>query len=184
VVHHDPLVPGIGLLSKLPLAAFAGYRLPNEEPLPTLQQALETLEGMEVWIEVKGLDGQFDQQLLDVIDRSPTPALCAVHGFDHRIIARLGGRRPALRRGVLLASYLLDTPTAVLATGASVVWQEASLIDRELVVALHAAGLGLVAWTVNDDSRARELAELGVDGLCGNHPDRLLAALGEGRATR
>jgi glycerophosphoryl diester phosphodiesterase len=137
---------------------------------------------MEVWIEVKGLPGQLDIQFLDVIDRSPTPDRCAVHGFDHRIIARLGERRPGLRRGALLCSYLLDPVSAIRGTGAAAVWQEAQLIDRGLVSTLHAAGLELIAWTVNDDARARQLAALGVDGLCGNLPGRLLAAVGEGKA--
>jgi glycerophosphoryl diester phosphodiesterase len=178
LVHHDPVVPGLGPLADLPAAAFAAYRLANGEPLPTLQLALEALEGMEVWIEVKGLPGRLDQQFLDVIDHAPTPAGCAVHGFDHRIIARLGERRPGLRRGALLCSYLLDPVSAIRATGAGTIWQEAALIDRGLVTTLHAAGLELIAWTVNDDLQARELAALGVDGLCGNFPDRLLAAAG------
>lgn len=122
--------------------------------------------------------------MLEVIDRSPSPARCGVHGFDHRIIARLGEKRPGLRRGVLLCSYLVDTLAAIHPTGAGTVWQEAPLIDRGLVTALHAAGLELIAWTVNDDVRARELALFGVDGLCGNYPDRLLTAVATAAAPR
>ncbi len=168
------------ILPTCPAAAFANHRLANGEPLPTLDQALAALEGLEVWIEVKNLSGQWDGRFLEVLDRGPTPARCAVHGFDHRIIARLGERRAGLRRGVLLCSYLLDTVAAIGGTGAGTVWQEASLIDRGLVRSVHSAGLEIIAWTVNDEARARELARLGVDGLCGNFPDRLVAAVAQG----
>jgi len=179
LVHHDPAVPGIGNLADLPAAAFANHRLANGEPLPTLEQALAALPGLEAWIEVKHLPEQWDARFLEVLDRAPDPARCGVHGFDHRIIARLGKRQAGLRRGVLLCSYLLDPIAAIRATGAGTLWQEAHLIDRGLVTALHAAGLEVVAWTVNDDARARELAQVGVDGLCGNFPDQLLAAVGQ-----
>lgn len=38
-----------------------------------------------------------------------------------------------------------------------------ALIDRGLVDRAHAAGLAVLAWTVNDPARARELAAWGVD---------------------
>jgi hypothetical protein len=56
-----------------------------------------------------------------------------VHSFDHRIIARLGGVHPGLRRGVLSASYPVDPAGPMSSAGATVLWQEATLIDAELV---------------------------------------------------
>ena len=47
------------------------------------------------------------------------------------------------------------------------------MIDQALVDAVHAAGIQLIAWTVNDPAAAARLARMGVDGLCGNYPDRL-----------
>jgi glycerophosphoryl diester phosphodiesterase len=173
LVHHDAEVPGIGGIPELPSAAFADYRLPNGEPIPTLAQALEVLASFAVWIELKTLPARWDAALLGAIAESPTPSLCAVHSFDHRIIARMGARQPALRRGVLLASYLLDTPAALRAAGASALWQEAHLIDAELVESVHAAGCTVVAWTVDDATVAGRLTRLGVDALCTNYPDTI-----------
>jgi glycerophosphoryl diester phosphodiesterase len=39
------------------------------------------------------------------------------------------------------------------------------LLDETTITALHAAGLTVVAWTVNDPERAAELVAWGVDGL-------------------
>lgn len=174
VVHHDPVVPGVGRIAELDFARLSSYRLSNGEALPTLSQALEACEGMDVWVEVKTLPASADGTLLAVLERGPSPEQYSVHGFDHRIVARLGRQRPALRRGALLASYLLDSVSAIRETGASVLWQECHLIDEHLVQTVQLSGLALIAWTVNDDAEARRLAGLGIDGLCGNYPDRLI----------
>jgi glycerophosphoryl diester phosphodiesterase len=178
LVHHDAQVSGVGIIGELPLAAFRDYRLPNGEPIPTLADALRLLEGLEVWVEVKTLPPGADSAFLETLDGGPTPARYAIHGFDHRIVARLGDRRPELRRGALLASYLLDTLPVLHGTGADTLWMETHLIDADLVADLHADGMTLIAWTANDEREIRRLVDLGVDGICGNYPDRIRAALG------
>jgi glycerophosphoryl diester phosphodiesterase len=178
LIHHDPAVEDRGRISERPASAFADYRLPNGEAIPTLAEGLRLLAGLEVWIEVKSLPPSGDRALLGTIDAGPTPERYAVHAFDHRIIARLGERRPSLRRGVLLSSYLLDNSAAVLASGADTLWMETGMIDAELVASLHRDGLRLIAWTANDDQEVQRLARLGVDAICGNFPDRIRTALG------
>ena len=180
VVHHDPDLPGRGPIGSLMESAAREFRLPNGERLPVLAEALAVLGDLEVWIEVKTLDPAFDHRLLQAIDESQFPKHRAVHSFDHRIVARLGSLRPALRRGVLSASYFLDPLQLLKSVGAETLWQEASLIDGDLVERLHGGGGKIIAWTVNSDHEAERLARLGVDGLCGNYPDRLLAAVKRG----
>jgi glycerophosphoryl diester phosphodiesterase len=51
------------------------------------------------------------------------------------------------------------------------------MVDKELITAAHAAGVEVNTWTVNDLERAVELAELGVDGLITDLPDRVLEVL-------
>ncbi len=178
LVHHDPEVKGVGRIGALPRSAFATYRLPNGEPIPTLAEALALCAGLAVWVEVKTLPPEFDATLLAVLDTGPTPNRYAVHGFDHRIVERLGERRPGLRRGVLLASYLLDTLPVLRSAGADTLWMETHLIDAPLVDLVHGVGGKVVAWTANDDEEIHRLQRLGVDGICGNYPDRILRARG------
>ncbi len=177
LVHHDAHVQGVGVIGELPRAAFADYRLPNGEPIPTLEEALQVLDGLDVWVEVKTLPPAADARLLETLDAGPTPGGYAVHGFDHRIVARLGDQRPELRRGALLSSYLLDTLPVLHGTGADTLWMEAHLIDEVLVTDLHTDGLRIIAWTVNEARDIRRLIGLGVDGICGNFPERIRAAL-------
>lgn len=177
LVHHDPEVKGVGRISDLPRSAFDNHRLPNGEPIPVLSEVLQILKGLAVWVEVKTLAPKWDGELFRTLDGGPTPARYAVHGFDHRIVERLGRQRPGLQRGVLLASYLLDTVSVMRSAGADTVWMETHLIDADLVRVVHHANGRVVAWTANDDQEIRRLIGLGVDGICGNYPDRTRKAL-------
>jgi glycerophosphoryl diester phosphodiesterase len=169
VVHHDPVIPGLGAIASLPWATIREFRA----TVPSLVEALAALEGLEAWIEVKALPPRADAHLLKTLAGSPTPDRCAVHSFDHRIIARLGGQNPGLRRGVLSASYPLDPVTPARSAGANVLWQEWHLIDDDLAHRAHDAGIEVIAWTVNERRDAERLAAIGVDALCGNYPERL-----------
>ena len=143
------------------------------EAVPTLAEALAVLEGLEVWVELKTLPPTADAALLRTLAQGPYPERYGVHGFDHRIVARLGAQRPELRRGILSASYPLDPIAPMTAAGANTLWQAWHLIDRELVAAVHRNGSEIVAWTVNTAITAEWLSALGVDALCGNFPERL-----------
>ena len=63
--------------------------------------------------------------------------------------------------------------------GVESVWVHHALASANLAKATHDAGCILVAWTVDDAARMRELAAMGVDGICSNDP-RLFEQLGPG----
>jgi glycerophosphoryl diester phosphodiesterase len=177
VVHHDPDIPGGGPIAELSLDQARQVRLRNGETLPLLSEVLELLYDRDVWIEVKGLSVAHEPAFFDVLDSGPCPPRYAVHGFDHRVIRRLGEVRPDLRRGILLSAYLEDPVSAMRAVGATTLWQEWQQVDRALVNRVHDAGGCLIAWTVNEIGDLERLTRMGVDGLCGNYPDRMRVAL-------
>jgi glycerophosphoryl diester phosphodiesterase len=177
VVHHDAEIPGYGPIGQLTLSEVRQVRLRNGELLPMLGEILELMGDRDVWVEVKTLTDSSDGELLRVLDRGPAPERYAVHSFDHRIVRRLGVERPGLRRGILLSAYLEDPVAAMRAVGATTLWQEWQQVDRDLVNRVHEAGFTIVAWTVNDIGDLERMARLGVDGLCGNYPDRIRVAI-------
>jgi len=169
LVHHDEVVSGVHI-TRAGSAQVRALRLPNGESVPTLEDALAAIDpALRVFVEVKSLPPTFDDRLLAILDASG--GRCAVHGFDHRIVRRLGLARPELPRGVLLASYPLRPLEPLQDTGASVLWEDQALIDGALVETLHGAGYQIYAWTVNAPDDVRRLVSLGVDGLCTNAPD-------------
>lgn len=176
VVHHDPVLTGGSPLDSVTLAEAVTTLLPNGEPVPTLAEALTIIGDRDVWIEVKALPAVFDTRLLAVLGAGPFPTRYAIHSFDHRITARLARLRPGLRLGALLSARVIDPVAVMRAACATTLWQEWTMIDQGLVDAMHAAGAQVIAWTVNDPAAVTTLSRMGVDGLCGNFPDRLAVA--------
>lgn len=177
VVHHDAEIPGCGPIAQLTLRQVRQARLRNGEVVPLLAEVLELAGDCDVYVEVKSLPPGFDDRLFDALDDAPCPTRYRLHGFDHRIIQRLGEARPEFERGILLSAYLADPVAAMAAVGARTLWQEWHLIDRALIECVHAAGGTVIAWTVNEVADLARLARLGVDGLCGNYPDRIRVAM-------
>jgi len=177
VVHHDAEIPGFGPIALLSRAEARQVRIRNGEPLPLLSEILELVGDRDVYVEIKSLPETHDEELLAVLDRGPAPARYSLHSFDHRIIRRLGGCRPDARRGILLSAYLADPVAAMRGVGATTLWQEWQQVDRDLVTRVHEAGFSIIAWTVNEIGDLERMARLGVDGLCGNYPDRIRVAI-------
>lgn len=177
VVHHDPEIPGVGPIAQLTLAEVRQLRIPNGEPVPMLAEILDLVGDRDVWIEVKGLASAYDGVLLAILDQGPAPQHYAIHSFDHRIVHRLGEVQPSLRRGILLSAYLCDPVAVMRSVGATTLWQEWQQVDQELVTQVHEAGYSVIAWTVNEIGDLDRMVRLGVDGLCGNYPDRIRVAI-------
>ena len=177
-VHHDDTIPPNHRIASLDTASLGRLRLANGEPIPTLADALQVAPALAVFVEVKALDARFDAPLLATLDAGPNPGGYAVHSFDHRIVQRLGRARPGLSRGVLSASYSLRPLEPLTDTGADTLWQEHSVVDRDLVDLIHQARKRVIVWTVDRPLDIQGLAAQGVDGLCTNVPDVARRALG------
>ncbi len=173
LVHHDPCLPDGTAIATASLARLQRHRLADGTPPPALREVLAVAVGLVVYVEVKGLGRNGAPVLLAQLAEAPGPTEVQVHAFDHRIIRRLHTLDPQRRYGVLSSSYPVDPVGPVLAAGARVLWQEATLIDRELMERCGDADIDVIAWTVNHEDLATELRALGVAGLCGNWPARL-----------
>jgi glycerophosphoryl diester phosphodiesterase len=60
--------------------------------------------------------------------------------------------------------------------GVEAMWVYHPLVSARLARICGLAGVELIAWTVDDEKRMRQLVAMGVDGLCSNDP-RLFARL-------
>jgi glycerophosphoryl diester phosphodiesterase len=183
IVHHDETIDGTHHIAHSSARAIGALRLPNGEPVPTLSQALAAIAPhLQVFVEVKSLPPRWDDRLFETLDRGPNPAGYAVHGFDHRIVRRLGAKRPGLRCGVLSSSYLVRPLSAMEDAGASILWQERTVADEALVRTLHDAGAGVFVWTVDEAADLARFIAWGVDGICTNVAARARQAVDASRA--
>jgi glycerophosphoryl diester phosphodiesterase len=83
-----------------------------------------------------------------------------------------GWAKPALRAGLSALSRRYPSILAKQAPGLQVdsVWVYHPIITPKAVEVAHEIGLELMAWTVDDAERIRDLLEMGVDGICSNDP--------------
>ena len=176
VVHHDArLGPD---LASAPIAiaglTWVDLQRRSSGAIPMLSQVLEAVgERVILYVEIKGAG--IEARVCEVVREHRR---CAVHAFDHRSIARCGAIAPAVPRGVLMTSYLLDPYAPLRDTYARDLWQHWELIDEDLVAGIHSQRGRVIAWTVNSVEDARRLAAIGVDGICTDRSDVMIDALG------
>ncbi len=160
-----------------PLALRAGRRRGR---IARLEEALAALPtGYPVVVEAK-LYGHVDRSRYaeSIVARCAGRAGVTVSSFDRELLR-------ALRRGApaLPLAPLGERPSRALLElgrelGAWAVHVGAERLDRAFVAEAVAAGLPVLAFTVNSVRRARALFGLGVAGLFSDRPGRLRAAFG------
>ena len=94
-----------------------------------------------------------------------------------------GWAQPALRAG--MSAMRRRYPSLLAKRGPELrvqaVWVYHPIITPKAIEVAHEIGDQLMAWTVDDPERMRELIEMGVDGICSNDP-RLFEVAGRDAA--
>jgi glycerophosphoryl diester phosphodiesterase len=170
----------------------------------TLDQALDaftrpSLDGVEIDLDLKiaGREGELTKALRQrgLLDRARVSTMEVSSLRELRRVEpelRLGWTLPRITRDwsaiwwakplVIggLVSLRRRLPSIVRRRapelGVGSIWAYHPVITGRLARACHAADLELIAWTVDDLARMRQLVALGVDGICTNDP-RLFADL-------
>jgi glycerophosphoryl diester phosphodiesterase len=190
VVLHDPRLErttsGQGFVKDQTLAAlkrldagrwfgeaFAGERI------PTLAEALDLLRPVRVIIEIKNGPIFYPQIAARVaaVVREVGHSRITVSSFDHPVLLDVRAAAPGIPTAVLFVARPIDPIGLARAAGATVLHQQWAFITGEMVDAVHAAGLTVEAWTVDEPEHMRAVVATGVDGVMSNHPARLQALL-------
>jgi glycerophosphoryl diester phosphodiesterase len=177
-VHHDASVPGAGPIVELRCAELPAW-------VPTLEEAMDACAGMNVNVEVKSspLDPDFDEDrwvagaVADALASEASRAL--VSSFDLLAVDRVLATDAAIPTALLTAPGVdvLDLAATARQHGHRVLHPHDLSVTAEGVEQLHTANMRVNVWTVDDADRMRALAAMGVDGICTNHPDLLVAVL-------
>ena len=180
VVHHDP---------KLGMKAIVRMRaedLPTY--VPSLADALDACEGMQVNIEIKNDGSEPDYDPRHSVSESVVALLAErgdgdrmlISSFDRGTIDRVHALAPQLRTGFLFMDIWPDAARMMreLADGGHVaIHPYRKIVNATLVDAAHANGLQVNVWTVDKPSEIQSLAALGVDAIITNVPDVAVTAL-------
>lgn len=193
-IHHDASLECFGIDSEISQVTLAALRRaaraaheksddaqPYEE-IPTLAEMLDAF----------GLQIPFNLEIKTDTHHRPYPglqslALEAVRergilehtlftSFSDEVLSELRALEPTVRLGVLEEARepggILDRAAAVQAETINPHFINAS---KELVDRAHDRGLAVVVYTVDEESWMQSMADLGVDGIISNKPDRLRA---------
>lgn len=157
--------------------AFAG------EPVPTLEEALELFSelGLSFNMEIKPDRGREVEtaEVALTIARECWPAtapLPLISSFSRASVATAKEVQPGWPRDLLFDRVTEDWKDVgaqldVISFGAN-----HQHLTAETVGAMHDAGYGVMAYTVNDTERARTLKSWGVDGIFTDLPAAMLKA--------
>ena len=193
VVIHDSTVDrttdGKGAVAEMEVVELkrlnAGVRWGGEydgEGIPTLGQFLAWAAGRtEAVIEIKGepeppLD--LVRAVVALVTESRMVESVMVISFHHPSVRRVREMLPEVATGILYTGHLCDTAAAARAAAADSVRPGWHHVTRGLVEEVHAAGLIVAPWTVNDQAAMEALLAMGVDSIATNYPDRLRLLVG------
>ncbi len=146
--------------------------------MPTLAEFLDVLaaSGHRALIEMKGeWDAAAVESAVAELTSRNLERRVAISSFDARTLAMVASASAVLPRLFILRHLPDDVVRA--ATEASVrglVVARRALLERpEVVEELHAAGIRVVVYTLNDDTQWDAVTALGVDGIVTDDPATL-----------
>jgi len=157
---------------------------PNE-PIPTLEQVFELLDGTEEFvIEIKAGNKTYpgiEDNVAELIKKYKAEKWALVHSFNDHVLKHLHKNHPTIRLQKLFVSYsgglMLDFKLHsvklskydyVEGFGISLSSAKKKLIDK-----IHGLDKKVHVWTVNEEEDMARMIELGVDGIITNYPDRV-----------
>jgi glycerophosphoryl diester phosphodiesterase len=155
-----------------------------EEPIPTLEQVFELLDGTtEFVIEIKAGNRTYpeiEDNVAALIKKFDAQKWALVHSFNDRVLKYLHKNHPEVRLKKLFVSYscglMLDFKLhAVKLSKYDFVegfGAGKGTVNSKLVEEIHSLGKTIHAWTVNKEEDIQEMVDYGVDGLVSNYPDK------------
>jgi len=119
-------------------------------------------------------DDVLERQLIKDLHSAGMMNRATVRSFDHRSVRAVHSLEPGLATEVLVAGIApLEPARLVTAVNARIYCPDFYFLDEEQVEQLHAAGIRVLPWTVNDPADWSRLLDWGVDGITTDHPERL-----------
>jgi glycerophosphoryl diester phosphodiesterase len=146
--------------------------------MPTLEQVAARCaqHGLAANVEIKPCEGRevdtgriVAQEAARLwSDQGPLPLLSS---FSFAALAAALEAAPGLPRGLLYEAIPHDWRSQTAALSCVSLHADHRRLDEALVGEIKDSGLRILAYTVNDPERARELARWGVDAICTDRID-------------
>ncbi|MBH0098456.1 hypothetical protein I6E68_04785 [Salinibacterium sp. NSLL150] len=189
VVLHDPRVDrtsdGMGWARDFTLAelrvlnfdrGFEGQFARAVTRIPTLSEVLSFAAERGVWVNIETKDftnswGAVNDLVAAEVRAHDGVDSTLISSINHRAIAGFARSYPEFTTAIAFVETFADLPGYARRCGANVLHPHFSLINERFVAEAREHGLGINAWTVDDDAAADRILEFDIDGLMSNRPD-------------
>lgn len=166
----------------------AGIRFASEysgTPVLLFEESLTYCREHGIWMNVElkpatGFDVATAKVAADSLTRLWEPSDSAsplISSFSETALEAFAKAAPDYTRALLLETLPADWLQRAQRLGAKAVNPDADLVTEDFVKKAHAAGMGIMCYTVDDPVRARDLFAIGVDSICTNRFDLLAKIL-------
>ena len=162
-------------LKRLDAGSFMGQEFRGER-IPTLDEVFETVgDTLLINVELTNYGSVLDRlvpTVVEMIQRYKLEESVLLSSFSPLALLQVRHSAPNFRTGLLLQPGSPGFLRALLAIFVphQDLHPHESMVDEDLILAQHAAGRRVNAWTVDDRQRIEELIRLGVDGIITNDP--------------
>jgi glycerophosphoryl diester phosphodiesterase len=181
LMHDDTLdrtTDGTGAVSELTFPQIRALDAGKGERVPTLQELLD-LVGARVRLCVELKDPTaLDLVLGLVADRGVADQVFLTSG-DTALLERLHAREPHIRLEHIFGQPPPDAVARAVSAGASRVSCHFTKLTQAFVDECHGHGIEVIGWPPNTRQEQVLTAGYGVDLICSDRPDILIATLSE-----
>lgn len=185
VIHDDNLARttnGRGKVASQTLLYLRSLDAGGGQQIPTLAEVIRLVDHRAgINIELKG--GHTASQVVHLLhqfqDRGWDLVEFLISSFNHVALAEVGQLEPRLRTGALFGRDAEDCIAKAIKLRAFSLNLGLPMVDPELIQRIHAAGLRVYVYTVDNMADIRRMMADQVDGVFTNYPDRVLQLQGE-----
>jgi glycerophosphoryl diester phosphodiesterase len=169
---------------------FPGQKPSPGERMPAFSEFLAWAEGAPpgfiLDLEAKSVPGlpglapepgEFARLILAALEKHRLTQRAILKSFDYRVLLAAKALDPRIRTSLLTSDNCLDYVGAVLGARADILSPDHLWITREQVAELHARGIQVMPWTVNDPEGWRRMLDFGADAVITDDPAALRAFL-------
>ncbi|RYZ92059.1 MAG: glycerophosphodiester phosphodiesterase, partial [Sphingobacteriaceae bacterium] len=126
----------------------------------------------------------FVESVLKVINEKKVAKRLIIQSFDVRPLQVLHKTRPDIKLSYLVGKVNFDDDIAKLGFTPAIYSPYYTFVNAELVTKTHQANMAIVPWTVDDEKSMAALADMKVDGIISNCPDKMLKLFGSYQAKK
>ena len=163
-------------------------------PIPTLDEMFDMVNGLKdpngkkvrfnietkIFVERPELTPsptEFAEMLVKKIEKHGMLARSIIQSFDFRTLVATKKANPKTKTAMLTEGG--NYPYTVIAKkfGFTYISPEYTWINEEAVNDLHAHGVEVIPWTVNDPKDWERMIQIGVDGIISDNPEALIKFL-------